>query len=242
MRAQLLVLLLFGMTLAGCLTSEPEAGSLQPTKKRLVSGQEPKWELEDLNASLSKPIFPQGAILAEDHWHTSFDGTKLHSRIYRPADRGEWLSPIILHVSPYFGPNSASNIPQGNGLDGWLVSHFVQRGYAVVLNDVRGTGESGGCLEQTGPKQTQDEYIVIEDLATMPWANGRVGMIGISYDGETQQSAAVAAPPHLTTIIPSSSVAGQYEWNFYDGIPYTINGLAGMVAYTAIHLPHRRQP
>ena len=236
MRASLIVTLLLGMALAGCLNADPTGGSADgPAKKRIIGAEAPKWDLEDLNASLSQPIFPQGAIIAEDHWTESFDGTMLHSRVYRPADRGEWLSPIILHVSPYFGANNAeANQPSGNGMDGWLVSHFIQRGYAVVLNDVRGTGESGGCLEQTGPKQTQDEYIVIEDLATQPWANGKVGMIGISYDGETQQSAAVAAPPHLTTVIPLASVAGQYEWNFYDGVPYTINGAAGMVSYATI--------
>src|SRR5688500_4485588 len=212
MRASLIATLLLGMILAGCLEATPDDGREggQP-KKRIINAEAPEWDLEDLNASLSQPIFPEGAILAEDHWTESFDGTMLHSRIYRPADRGEWLSPIILHVSPYFGPNNAeANQPSGNGMDGWLVSHFIKRRYAVVLNDVRGTGESCCGLAQTGPKQTQDEYIVIEDLATQPWANGKVGMIGISYDGETQQSAAVAAPPHLTTVIPLASVAGQY--------------------------------
>lgn len=234
MRVALLLTMVLGMILAGCLQGSP-ASDEGPQTKRITAAEPPKWDLADLNETLSKPIFPEGAVLAEDHWTRSFDGTMLHSRIYRPADRGEWQSPILLHVSPYFGANNAKdNQPTGTGMDGWLLSHFIQRGYAVVLSDVRGTGESGGCLEQTGPKQTQDEYILIEEIAQLPWASGKIGMIGISYDGETQQSAAVSHPPHLTTVIPLSSVAGQYEWNFYDGVPYTINGAAGMVSYTTI--------
>lgn len=234
MRALLLSAVLVGTFLAGCLADEPGPASDSSPRKISLRAPPPKWDQDEINRSLSEPRFPVDQIVGIDYWHRSWDGTTLHTRIYRAADLGDWKAPIILHMSPYFGPNSAATIPTGNGMDGWLVSHFVPRGYAVALNDVRGTGESGGCLEQTGPKQTQDGYQVVEDLAALPWSNGRVGMIGISYDGETQQSTATAAPPHLTTIVPMASVAGQYEWNFYDGIPYTTNGLAGMAAYAAI--------
>lgn len=52
---------------------------------------------------------------------------------------------------------------------------------------MRGTGESGGCLEQTAQNQIDDGGRVIEYLGRdAPWSNGRVGMYGASYDAETQ--------------------------------------------------------
>ncbi|MBI4392903.1 MAG: CocE/NonD family hydrolase [Euryarchaeota archaeon] len=177
----------------------------------------------------------------EAMWLESFDGTRLFMRVFRPDAPADWQAPVILVSSPYFTPDSRSDPDDPVSLPGyeryqWLVQEFVPRGYAVVFQDVRGTGESGGCLEQTGPKQMKDQYLVIEHLATRSWTNGKLGMFGKSYDGETQQSAAIMAPPHLTTIIPLSSVAGQYDWNFYAGVPYSINGLAGMASYAQIGL------
>ncbi|HEX2021738.1 MAG TPA: CocE/NonD family hydrolase, partial [Candidatus Thermoplasmatota archaeon] len=64
-----------------------------------------------------------------------------------------------------------------------------------------------------------------------PWSNGRVGMFGKSYDGETQQSTATLAPPHLVTIVPVSSVAGQYDYSYYDGVPYTLQTMLSNVFY-----------
>ncbi|HWG89343.1 MAG TPA: CocE/NonD family hydrolase [Candidatus Thermoplasmatota archaeon] len=208
-------------------------------------------------------VAPKFAVLpGVSEFFESHDGVKLHQRLFLPDTSafdvaalasanltpdlapiapGEWKAPIILVMSPYFDEASRANPSDPASMPGyeryaWLVTHFVPKGYAVILSDVRGTGESGGCLEQTGPLQMEDEYLLIEHYATQAWANGKVGMFGKSYDGETQQSALVMRPPHLTTIIPLSSVAGQYEWNFYDGVPYTVNGLAGMVSYAQIGL------
>lgn len=222
---------------AGCLGDDSGAKDATGIQKKTIKAQlRADWDTAQINASLSQAQFSVHDLIKEDFWHTGHDGVKLHTRIFRPKTPDTWKAPVILHMSPYFGPNNAATgpVPSGSGMDGWLVSHFLPRGYAIALNDVRGTGESGGCLEQTGPLQTQDGYRVVEDLASQPWSNGRVGMIGISYDGETQQSTATAAPPHLTTVVPLASVAGQYEWNFYDGIPYTTNGIAGMVSYMGI--------
>lgn len=171
------------------------------------------------------------------------DGTQLHLRLWRP-DTTE-PAPAILVMSPYFGPDSREGADPNDPTTwdptarpaywryAWLIDHFVPRGYAVAFADVRGTGESGGCLEQTGPLQTQDGYDTVEWLAAQPWSNGRVGMYGKSYDGETQQATATLAPPHLTTIVPVSSVAGQYDYSYYDGVPYTLQTMLSNVGYAA---------
>ena len=174
-------------------------------------------------------------------YEASADGTTLHLRLWRP-DTDE-KAPVLLVMSPYFGPDSREGYAETDPATWdaaarpaywryqWLIDHFVPRGYAVALADVRGTGESGGCLEQTGPLQTQDGYDTVEWLGTQAWSNGKVGMFGKSYDGETQQSTATLAPPHLVTIVPVSSVAGQYDYSYYDGVPYTLQTMLSNVGY-----------
>ena len=167
-------------------------------------------------------------------YESSADKARLHLRLFRPDAPEGWRAPVILVMSPYFGPDSREGhdetdptswdaaAPPAYWRYKWLVDHFVPRGYAVAFADVRGTGESGGCLEQTGTLQTQDGFDTVEFLGTQAWSNGRVGMYGKSYDGETQQATATLAPPHLATIVPVSSVAGQYDYSYYDGVPYTL--------------------
>ena len=43
-------------------------------------------------------------------------------------------------------------------------------------------------------------------LGTQPWSNGKVGMIGKSYDGSTPWQAATFGNPHLATIVPMSGL------------------------------------
>jgi X-Pro dipeptidyl-peptidase len=181
-----------------------------------------------IQENLSQPRFP-ATPLFEEYSIASFDGTQLRLRIYRPDAPPEWKAPIILHMSPYFGLEGIAS----DGLDAWLLSHFIPRGYAVALNDVRGTGNSGGCLEHTGRNEAKDGYAVVEHLASRPWSNARVGMVGISYDAETQQATLTTQPPHLRTIVPVESIAGLYDHVYFDGVPYTSEGLMGAGSYAA---------
>src|SRR5689334_20792940 len=76
------------------------------------------------------------------------------------------------------------------------------RGYAVVDQDVRGRYASDGRYDPFH-QETADGYDTIEWAAAQPWSNGRVGMHGASYHGATQWLAAIAAPPHLRTMVPN---------------------------------------
>ena len=60
-------------------------------------------------------------------------------------------------------------------------------GFTVVDVNMRGTGCSGGAFDFFEPLQGLDGYDVIETVAHQPWvANGKVGMMGISYGGISQ--------------------------------------------------------
>ncbi len=125
----------------------------------------------------------------------------------------------------------------GSGLD--FVEYMTARGYAVARHHVRGTGNSGGCLEQTAMDQIDDGARVVEYLGRdAPWSNGKVGMYGASYDAETQISTAGLGDPkrtkYLKAIIPTASVGAQYDWNFMDGVNWFYQPLIGNTAYLAI--------
>jgi X-Pro dipeptidyl-peptidase len=101
---------------------------------------------------------------------------------------------------------------------------LVPRGYAYGIVSVRGTGNSEGCFSIGGPEEARDTATVIEYYAAQPWANGNVGMMGVSYDGTTPQDVWVEAPPSLKTIVPISGISDLYKYNFVNGVPIDIQG------------------
>ena len=80
-------------------------------------------------------------------------------------------------------------------------------GYATVGVNMRGTGCSGGAFDFFEPAQSIDGYDVVETVANQPWvANGKVGMLGISYGGISQLFTAATRPPSLAAISPLSLI------------------------------------
>jgi putative CocE/NonD family hydrolase len=84
----------------------------------------------------------------------------------------------------------------------------------VVIQDVRGRFESEG---EWYPfiHESNDGYDTVEWAGSLPYANGKVGMVGGSYVGATQMLAAIAKPPHLAGICPTVTAS-----NYHDGWTY----------------------
>jgi predicted acyl esterase len=165
------------------------------------------------------------------------DGVDLFIETWLPAAKDGATPPAklptILIMTPYVQPGVQRYTTRN---DANVIEYFTQRGYAVAQHHVRGTGASGGCLEQTAELQIDDGSRVVEYLGKdAPWADGNVGMYGISYDAETQISVAGRGDPartkYLKAIIPSETVGGQYEYSFMDGVPYTGQALLSNGAY-----------
>lgn len=157
------------------------------------------------------------------------DGIDLHARVYRPdtSSDPDWRLPVILVHSPYYNGQLFGSADRS--LD--LVEYFTPKGYAVVLSDVRGTGNSGGCGEQDGPNQAQDFKTLVEHFAAQPWSNGKVGSYGKSYDAETQHAGAVLAPKGLETMVSVAGISGLYDVAYFDGVPLRLNGLLSAAVY-----------
>ena len=116
------------------------------------------------------------------------DGTMLMNQVTRPAGDGPF--PVVLMRTPYGRRGQTAN-------GRW----FASRGYIFVAQDVRGRFGSDGVFRDLAG-QDADGYDAVEWAAALPGSNGKVGMVGGSYEGWTQWYAAVMQPPHLAAIVP----------------------------------------
>lgn len=130
------------------------------------------------------------------------DGVRLWANVFLPAEHGR--VPTILIRTPY-----------GKGAD--LIPNyqaFVDHGYAVVLQDVRGRYESEGDFEQLH-HEGEDGDTTLNWIARQPWSNGKIGMAGGSYLGIVQWKAALRNNPHLKAIFPVVSGDDDYRDRYY---------------------------
>jgi predicted acyl esterase len=89
---------------------------------------------------------------------------------------------------------------------------FASRGYNAVVATLRGVGGSGGNWDHGSFRQAgRDAHDLIEWLAAKPFCDGRVGMFGESFGGQTSYSAAVERPEHLVAIAPMQSPSSLYH-------------------------------
>lgn len=202
---------------------------------------------------LSKPLYgtksPDQDPDRQRHYVTAHDGTQLYVETWLPTpkdgNKPPRRVPTILVMTPY-SSQGAEAYPSGSTPG--LIDYYTARGYAVAQHHVRGTGESGGCLEQTASNQWKDGANIVQYLGRDAyWTNGKVGMYGASYDAETQISTAGLGNPtkvkYLKAIIPAASVGGQYDWNYMDGVPWTGATLLGNASYlAAVSLLPGQQP
>ena len=148
------------------------------------------------------------------------DGTIISYAVHRPVTPQGERVPIILTAGPYFGlAEEPVHVPSTSRLSGFLVDNFVSHGYAVVAASVRGTGQSGGCMELMSEREARDLDELVTFLATRPWADGNVGMIGKSYDGTTPWMVAQFGNPHLKTIVPIAGVTDLADLLVHRGVP-----------------------
>jgi putative CocE/NonD family hydrolase len=161
------------------------------------------------------------------------DGVKLHTVILVP--RGARSAGILLTRTPYDANDLTSHTesshlgPMLQGYDN-AADIIVQDGYIRVMQDVRGKyGSEGdyvmnrpahGPLNPTPVDDATDTYDTIEWLVhNLPESNGRVGTIGISYDGFESLMALVNPHPALKVSVPMNPMVDGWagdDW-FHNG-------------------------
>jgi len=108
---------------------------------------------------------------------------------------------------------------------GYLDNYFVPRGYAVVFADSLGTGGSTGCPTSGGENETLGMKAVVDWLngrargfdadggsKRATWSTGRVGMIGVSYNGTLPNAVASTGVRGLETIVPIAAISSWYDY------------------------------
>ena len=151
------------------------------------------------------------------------DGTRLACDVYLPDEPGRY--PALLSYSHYgkdlqrvTAKRAPLNPLIGNGgLEAGDSEYFVSRGYAHVIADARGSGDSTGEYCYQGPKEQQDGYDIIEWMAAQPWCDGNCGMLGMSYFAVIQYMVAAQQPPHLKAIAPYEALTDRYRQSVYHG-------------------------
>ena len=113
--------------------------------------------------------------------------------------------PIILLRAPY-----------GRGGFAALIARlFAERGYQAVLQEVRGTGVSGGEFDAFRNERA-DGLATLDWLATQPWFTPNVGMTGLSYLGVAQYAVAADAPDFVKAFAIQVS-ASEFRNPLYHG-------------------------
>lgn len=129
------------------------------------------------------------------------DGTELAVSVTLPASANGQAAtgkfPAILIQTAY--NKSAGRYATGiGGADPYL----VQRGYATVVVDVRGTGNSQGVWDAFGEKEQGDYREVVDWLIQQNWSDGKVGVYGVSYLGITAVLTAAQNHPAVKAAFP----------------------------------------
>ncbi|HVM45248.1 MAG TPA: CocE/NonD family hydrolase, partial [Candidatus Thermoplasmatota archaeon] len=205
-----LVALCAPLLLAGCVLP---GASLEPGAVGYARCEDPFPCGDEWPAGLEGP-FALAQVLALDI--RSHDGIPLETYAYLPALPEGVKAPVVLMSTPY--PGACASNTGGCSRRGddpsfttrMDVATLVEAGYAVVIANVRGTGNSGGCFGMGGRDEQLDQVALVEQVAAAEWSNGRVGMIGHSYPSFTAWMAAVQAPPALKTVVVSGHMTDLY--------------------------------
>jgi putative CocE/NonD family hydrolase len=158
------------------------------------------------------------------------DGVRLATDVYVPGHGRTTTErfPTVVERTPYNKDSAADQLPK----------YFVPRGYAVVLQDVRGRYRSEGKwrpIQDDGP----DGVDLLKWIAEQPWSNGKVGTAGTSYAGATQHAIGITNAPALAAMVPVDAMSdygkfgirhnGAFELRWLNWI-FTLGNATGMHA------------
>ena len=137
------------------------------------------------------------------------DGLELETIVVQPDGDGPW--PVILERTPY---NCHTAFLKTLG--------FTERGYAVVAQNIRGTGKSAGEWtvfgnDGWGGSGSCDGVDTVAWIRAQPWSNGRVGVFGGSASGIAAQLLVAAAPEGLACAYVNAASDNLYESMFPGG-------------------------
>ena len=173
-----------------------------------------RFQRKKIDAPIGSEEWFKERLIKRETLITMRDGVRLFTSYYIPKDASKKY-PILLHRTPYNAEPSLEGYNVGI-LDN--LTHLIEAGYIVAIQDVRGRQQSEGFFEDVrphkpikkGPKdadESTDTYDAIEWLVkNVPNNNGRVGVLGVSYPGFYSTMALIDAHPALKAVSPQAPV------------------------------------
>lgn len=226
-----------GLLAAGAaLTSFTGVASASPAPGA-VPGQARPW----VSGDHTVPVFDMSTAVAEvvdveTGMDSDLDGKvdTIRVNISRPDTAKGAKVPLIVHASPYFA---------GGARSAWEPGFFVPRGYAVATVALPGTDFATGCDDVGGNREVlgtkaivdwangrvKGHYLDGKPAVATKWTNGKVGMIGVSWDGTIANAVASTGVEGLETIVPVAAISSWYDYTRGNGIPF----YPGHVGYLA---------
>jgi uncharacterized protein len=196
-----------GIQAASWTTLGTRALTSQPGES-IVSNANAQWT--DYNPATQYP----GTITEPVQYITMPDGTKLAAYVTLPADaNGNAVSgkfPVVLVQTSYNGGAAEFEGSVGSALGG-ADPYIVEHGYATVVVDVRGTGQSQGSWDAFGADEQSDYGNVVDWTAQQSWSNGSIGVYGVSYLGITSILTASQNHPAVKAAFPIVPIGDGYR-------------------------------
>ncbi|MFM5908911.1 MAG: CocE/NonD family hydrolase [Novosphingobium sp.] len=147
------------------------------------------------------------------------DGTQLAITVYAPKGPAAGRYPTLL----WYHPGHRESIDRATGTIRTTmapsdIAFFTAHGYAVAIAEMRGSGASFGTRElDRGPQIARDGKDLVDWIAAQGWSDGKVGMIGASYQGFAQYAVASQRPAALKAIFPEIAGFDDYTSMFHPG-------------------------
>ena len=242
MRWLLICALMLASSLAGCFADE----ATPPVEVIEETFYLDPWERSDIQYPAAGDVFsrvttngthsidtvrsvyiPVDTITAADGGAGLTGDATVHLGLWLPVIDGcDWGStdlsedcrvPMIAEIGPYYDDGDVSATEPANRLGRFLIENYVPHGYGVAQVSVFGTGESNHCMDLMGTDEQRGIDAAVTWLGTQPYSNGKVGIIGKSYDGSTPWQAATFGNPYLATIVPMSGLIGVHDLMWRNG-------------------------
>lgn len=152
---------------------------------------------------------------------TMRDGVRIAINVFVPVgSTGSFRLPTILHQTRYYR-SMELRLPARIFTAGRPFEHipptaqcrkrFVANGYAWVDVDVRGSGASFGSRAcEWSPDEIRDSAEIVDWIVRQPWSDGKVGALGISYDGASAEFVLLNRHPAVRAIAPRFSLFDAY--------------------------------
>jgi uncharacterized protein len=185
-----------------------------------MSRTSPRRLVVALNLALALACVAAGA---EEVLIDTRDGARVSATVSLPERGTSERLPAILVLTIYAVPERISA----------QAAEFAARGYAGVVATVRGKGRSTDVITPYEHDAT-DAHAVLDWIAKQPWSDGRVGMIGGSYEGFTAWAATKRGHPALRGIaVSAAAIPGQ-------GLPMVNNVFLSANYAWAFHVTNNR--